>query len=120
MEVRIAVASSDGINVDLHFGRARDFLIYRMHDDGYEYLETRVNDAPRSGDFHDDNDLDQAAVLLSDCRGVIAARIGPGAIDALIYRRILAFTLPGTIDMAFQTLAATRKSLVRHPIFIAS
>ena len=109
MDVKIAVASSDGINVDQHFGRARGFRIYRLHDEGYEFLEMRENDAPCSGQSHDDNALELAAARISDCRGVVVAQIGPGAIDALICHRILAFTLPGTVEEAFAALTKTKR-----------
>jgi nitrogen fixation protein NifX len=112
MEVKIAVASSDGINVDQHFGRARSFWIYRLNDKGYEYLEKRENDAPCSGQSHNDNALELAARRLSDCRGVVAAQIGPGAIDVLICHRIMAFTLPGTIEEAFEALIKTKRFLL--------
>jgi len=109
MAIKIAVASSDGINVDQHFGRARTFRIYQLNDDVFEYLETRDNEAPCSGHSHDDNALDQAASRLSDCRGVIAVQIGAGAIDALIVHRIMAFTLPGTIEEAFASLIKSKR-----------
>jgi predicted Fe-Mo cluster-binding NifX family protein len=109
MDVKIAVASSDGINVDQHFGRAPGFRIYRMHDEGFEFLEMRENDAPCSGNSHDDNVLEQAAQRISDCRGVVVAQIGSGAIDALIGHRILAFTLPGTVEEAFEALIRSKR-----------
>lgn len=109
MDVRIAVASSDGITVDQHFGRAGGFRIYRLNDTGFEFLESRENAAPCSGQFHDDSALGRAAALLSDCRGVVVAQIGPGAIDVLIRRRIMAFTLPGAIAEAFETLVKSKR-----------
>ena len=33
MDIRVAVASSDGRTVNLHFGRADRFRIYRITDD---------------------------------------------------------------------------------------
>jgi len=109
MDVKIAVASSNGITVDQHFGRARSFRIYRLHEGEHEYLETREIDAPCSGQAHDDNALEQAAKKLSDCRGVVVNQIGPGAIDVLIGHRIMAFTLPGTVEEAFDSLIKTRR-----------
>ena len=109
MDVKIAVASSDGVTVNQHFGRASGFRIYRLHDGGYEFLEMRENDAPCSGQAHDDNALEQAAVRISDCRGVVVAQIGAGAIDALIGHRIMAFTLPGTIEEAFESLIRSKR-----------
>jgi predicted Fe-Mo cluster-binding NifX family protein len=109
MDVKIAVASSDGQNVNEHFGRTRSFSIYRLHDDGREFLETRAIESACSGNAHDDDALSKTAQALSDCRGVVAAQIGSGAIDALLMYRIMAFTLPGTIDEAIDSLVKTRR-----------
>jgi len=115
MDVKIAVASSDGINVDQHFGRTRDFMIYRLNDKGYEYMEIRENGAPCSVHSHDDNALEQAAERISDCRGVVVAQIGSGAIDVLIEHRIMAFTLPGTVEQAFEALIRSRRFSAVQP-----
>lgn len=109
MDVKIAVASSDGKTVNEHFGRAGSFLVYRLHDDGYELLETRKNEPVCSGHAHDDKALSKAAAALSDCSGVVATQIGSGAIDALLMHRIMAFTMPGTIDEAFEALVKAKR-----------
>lgn len=109
MDVRIAVASSDGTTINEHFGRAQLFRIYRLHDEGHEFLELRKNTPACGGQQHDDAVLDQAAQLISDCRGVVAAQVGPGAIDALIGHRILAFTMGGSIDEALETLRSSKR-----------
>lgn len=109
MDTKIAVASTDGTTVNEHFGRASVFRIYRLHDQGHEFLELRENAPPCEGQRHDDDALDRAARLIADCRGVVAAQIGPGAIDALIGQRVLAFAMEGTIDGALDTLRASRR-----------
>lgn len=109
MDVKIAVASNDGVTVNEHFGRAPAFRIYRLHDDGYELLEVRDNVPPCVGQAHDDDALARSARLIKDCRGVVAAQVGPGAIDALIGQRIMAFTLPGTVDEAFDAIIKTKR-----------
>ncbi len=109
MDVKIAVASSDGITVNEHFGRARFFRIYRLHDEGYDFLEVRENAPPCGGQAHDDDALARSAKLIADCRGVIAAQVGPGAIDALIAHRIMAFTLPGGVNEAFDALIRAKR-----------
>ena len=109
MDVRIAVASSDGVTVNEHFGRTRAFRIYRLHDQGSEFLELRENDPPCSGQEHSLDNLERAAKLISDCRGVIAAQIGPGAIDALIGQRIFAFTMSCGIDEALEVLRSSKR-----------
>ncbi|MFZ4857645.1 MAG: NifB/NifX family molybdenum-iron cluster-binding protein [Desulfuromonadaceae bacterium] len=114
MDVKIAVASSDGIIVDEHFGRARSFRIYRLYDCGYEYLETRENLTPCTGQSYDDTFLVQVASGISDCRGVVAAKISPCAVDAVIMHLMLPFTLPGTVEKAFQSLINSKKFAVRN------
>ncbi|MDR3579804.1 MAG: NifB/NifX family molybdenum-iron cluster-binding protein [Oryzomonas sp.] len=109
MDVKIAVASSDGATINEHFGRAHAFRIYRLHDLGHEFLELRENTPACGGQQHDDDVLDKAAQLISDCRGVVAAQVGPGAIDTLIGHRILAFTMSGSIDAALETLRSSKR-----------
>jgi predicted Fe-Mo cluster-binding NifX family protein len=111
MDIRVAVASSDGRTVNLHFGRADRFRIYRITDDQYEFLEERVSTPACSGQQHDDNLLDRSAELISDCKAVVAAQIGGGAIDVLLFRRIRAFALTGPIDEAVTTLRASKRFL---------
>jgi predicted Fe-Mo cluster-binding NifX family protein len=42
MAVTVAVASDDGINVNMHFGWARELLVYRVEEDGsYELIDER-------------------------------------------------------------------------------
>jgi predicted Fe-Mo cluster-binding NifX family protein len=109
MDVKIAIASSDGLTVNEHFGRARSFHIYRLHDEGHEFVELRENIPVCSGQGHDDDALANTAEALSDCRGVVVAQIGSGAIDALLMKRIMAFTLPGTIEEAIESLVRARR-----------
>ena len=109
MDVKIAIASSDGVTVNEHFGRARCFRIYHLHDSGYEFVELRESIPVCSGHAHDDDALTRTAEALSDCRGVVAAQIGAGAIDALLMNRIMAFTLPGPIDKAIEALVKAKR-----------
>ena len=109
MDVKIAFASSDGVTVNEHFGRSTVFQIYRLQDGGHEFVETRTTRPVCSFQAHDDGALEKTARSLADCRGVVAARIGGGAIDALLLQRIMGFALPGTIDDAIRTLIRTRR-----------
>lgn len=109
MDVKIAVASSDGDTVNEHFGRTGSFRIYRLHDEGDDFLETREIKPVCSGHAHDNDALNNTAKILSDCRGVVAAQIGAGAIDALLLYRIMAFTLPGTIKEAIKALVQSKR-----------
>ena len=109
MDVKIAVASSDGRTVNEHFGRARSFSIYRLHETGNKLLEVRENNPACSGQQHSDFALEQTVGNIADCRGVVAAQIGAGAIDALIRHRILAFTMSGPIAEALNVLHSSKR-----------
>lgn len=41
MSIKVAIASSDGLNIDLHFGQAKSFLIYELKEKKFELTETR-------------------------------------------------------------------------------
>jgi len=109
MEIRIAVASSDGVTVDQHFGRTRQFRIYRLTESGYDFIEERTVAPPCSGQQHSDAKLEQAAALIADCQGVVASQIGPGAVDVLLGQRTTPFTMEGSVDEALQTLKESNR-----------
>ncbi|MBJ6802281.1 NifB/NifX family molybdenum-iron cluster-binding protein [Geomonas propionica] len=113
MELRVALATSDGTSVDLHFGRADRFAIYRLADGGWEHLEDRLNQPACAGGEHADGLLEQAAGLIADCRGVAVARIGVTAMDVLLARRIIPFVLELPVTEALATLCKS-KLLTRY------
>ena len=116
MEIKIAVASSDGQTVNQHFGRARQFRIYRLNTNGFEYIEERTTVPACSGQQHSDYGLEQTAALISDCQAVVVSQIGAGAIDLLIAQRTLPFALEGSIDEALATLLQrNRLNFLRKP-----
>lgn len=41
MSIKVAIASSDGLNIDLHFGQAKSFLIYELKGSKFELIEKR-------------------------------------------------------------------------------
>lgn len=41
MPLKVAIASSDGLNIDLHFGQAKSFYIYELKDGTFVQTETR-------------------------------------------------------------------------------
>ena len=102
---RIAAATADGRNVDVHFGRAENFAVYDADDQGGIHLaEYRKTRAPCQGGSHQDADLAAAAELLADCDYIIAAKAGPGAQAALAERGIQVCELPGDLLDAIDRL----------------
>jgi len=70
---RVAVASSNGIDIDLHLGQAIRFLIYGTRDDGLAcLLESREAPEPGSGDSR----WQSLASVLNDCFAILVASAG--------------------------------------------
>ena len=99
MAYRIAVGSSDGINIDLKFGEVEKFIIYEVDNSEYKKLEIRsVTNAENqtktekeecssngcesggcSGNGHGcsgPSDVTDRVLLIDDCRCVVCAKIG--------------------------------------------
>lgn len=104
--MKVAVASSDGIMVNQHLGKATRFLIY---DDSGKLVETRTARPPRPGeDLLQENHLVRQLELVADCAAVIAMRIGPGAQEELLDRGIVPVEAPGPIEAALRSFLQSR------------
>ena len=98
---RVAFASTDGENVNVHYGRAEKFFVYIINDaEGYDFVEKRdVNPVCNDGS-HVKSAMEESAARFSDCKYVVASRIGGGASSALAANGTTAMELPGSIDDA--------------------
>lgn len=104
-QYRVAIASTDGRNVDQHFGRCECFLIVDVDEDGsFEEIEARYVTPVCMGGYHDQDKLKKGAEALFDCNFVLAAKIGPGAMDELEERGIAAFQIPGPVAASLDKL----------------
>ena len=102
---RIGIASSDGIVVNQHFGRAKQFQIVDVDDGGGIHFAELRNVCPVcDGGTHDDDQLEEAVSRLADCNYILVARIGPGAAYALEGHGISVFELPGLIEDSIKKL----------------
>ena len=62
MAYKIAVASSDGVNVNVHFGAAKSFLIYDVDDNGtFRFAEKR--------DYDESSELENGSSVCEGCNG---------------------------------------------------
>lgn len=99
MKYRIAAASSDGIVVNEHFGRASVFQIMDVDDKDEIYMvEQRTVKPVCQGGNHDENQLAETVRRLSDCDYILVSRIGQGAAAALERSGIGVYELPGMIE----------------------
>lgn len=104
MAFRIAAASSDGVQVDYHFGQAKTFYIYEIADDGSSaFIESR--DIERKPG-HSEEEFNKVADLLHDCTAAFAVRVGPGAQKYLAQKGLRIFEAPYEIKLVLEKVAA--------------
>ncbi|MDR1778212.1 MAG: dinitrogenase iron-molybdenum cofactor biosynthesis protein [Clostridiales Family XIII bacterium] len=103
---RLAVSTTDGLTVYVHFGQAVRFWIYDLVDGVYEYVEQR--DVPRGcgPDGHSTEVFDVILEILSDCEAVVVGKIGPGAAEYVLSRGLRIFQGPGVLEVTLPKVAA--------------
>ncbi|MBQ1326729.1 MAG: dinitrogenase iron-molybdenum cofactor biosynthesis protein [Eubacterium sp.] len=101
---RIAVASSDGIVVNSHFGRTAKFYIYDESDEKYEFIEERDADVVCDKGNHDENSLLNKVKSIADCDFLLVSKIGDGALRVVEEYGIEAYEIPGIIDDSIKKL----------------
>jgi hypothetical protein len=137
MSYRIAVCSSDGIQVDCSFGAAEEFLIYEVSNDTNYFLERRqvhkanitrrdeeagAQDAcaanqcggcggkPRChGQIHEER-----TGLIADCRCLLCEKVGMHAARSLEQRAISVFCITTSIEAAFKKLIPYYERVDHH------
>lgn len=102
LSVRAAIASTDGIVVNEHFGRADRFHIYELSDSGFRFIETRFTDKCCHGGEHEDISFDRIAEALSDCKAVFVSKIGYGAAAYMESKGFEIFESPNFINDVLQ------------------
>ncbi len=102
--IHIAVASTDGIVVNQHFGKARGFLLYeRIGDSGFRSAG-RIETEPLCEDFsHKEERLDEIAGKLSGIDAVLVSRIGPEADARLSEAGTPVYIITDYIENALRT-----------------
>ena len=103
-EEKIAVASSDGIVVNSHFGRATQFYIYEMVDDGAKLLEIRKVEPVCQGGNHDSERMNDTMDKISDCEYLLVSKIGYGAVAVAEQKGVVPYEIPGVIEESIQQL----------------
>ena len=77
--MRIAIASTDGKNVNEHFGKTKEFLIFDLSATEPEFIERRkVLPLSVEDKNHDFDEVRFGAVManISDCKRVYVTKIG--------------------------------------------
>ena len=81
--MRVAVASKDGISINLHFGHAKRFYIYEVSGSWMGFVETRDVDHYCHGNVGDESAMTKILATISDCQYCFVAKIGDGPIKKL-------------------------------------
>lgn len=128
MGYNIAVASTDGINIDKHFGASDSFFIIRVNDDGtYENLGERFVDETQSASDgcgesscghscggHSDPKIQKKVETISDCRCLLCDKCGPGSEKQLGKSNISTFEINMKLDEALKTIIKYYKKSDAH------
>lgn len=104
MSYKIAVASSDGKDINQHFGRAEQFFVYEVENNNFKFVELR-----KATDFHSQHEdhvtkLKNTIKGLSGCKVVLVTQIGDGASRILRSNGIEAFDVEDSIENALNKL----------------
>ena len=98
---KVAIASTDGETVNMHYGKATKFYIYSIDDEvGYDLVEERQVEPVCQEGSHVISKMEESVLRFTDCRYIVVSRLGTAASAALSSAGITAMELPGTIDDA--------------------
>lgn len=118
--MKIAFATTDGMRVDEHFGRAGTFAVYELSPDGYSFLEMRtfaegrdsaVEETKGMGQLHDDR-VQNKVDRLSDCKIIYLTEIGGPSAARLIRKGMMPIKVkePVPIEDSLQKLLETART----------
>ncbi|KAF5089332.1 NifB/NifX family molybdenum-iron cluster-binding protein [Methanobacterium aggregans] len=98
--MKIAVASSDGKNVDLHFSACDHFLIFEIQSDKVKFLELR--EKPNITIKEHSDRWKSVCDLLGDCDMILCAKIGPDPRSNIEDRGVTVLESSGLIEGALK------------------
>ncbi len=92
MIIRTAFATSDGLNVDRHFGAAERFDIYEINTESEDFKRIEIRQVERAclDHKHHDERIDAVTETIEDCHAVFAECSGTGARTVLERKQIQA------------------------------
>ena len=115
MSYRVAITSSDGINIDQHFGSTRLFYVLQIEEAGkWQILESRAVAAEaittlaaeqgKMGECSGHNDvfLDYVSHLLSDCTYLLTSKIGSRPYQLLMANHITPLEAPRDLSVTIE------------------
>ncbi|MDR1640571.1 MAG: hypothetical protein LBT59_12805 [Clostridiales bacterium] len=115
MKYKTAVATSDGVEVDGHFGQGNSFYIYEIDQetDTRRLVETRSfsNEGLECG-CHSEPTAHEKASAFSDCQVILAAQIGAKSERLLTLKGIVPLQRRGSVSEALDKISHAFKHRV--------
>ena len=117
--MKVAFATTDGVNVDEHFGRAGMFAVYELTKDTYQFIELRkfaegrdseIEETKGMGQIHDDR-VQSKVDKLADCKIIYLTEIGGPSAARLVKKGIMPLKVKEVtaIEESLQQLSETVK-----------
>jgi nitrogen fixation protein NifX len=119
--MKVAFATTDGITVDEHFGRAGMFAVYELNEKGYRFVETRkfgdgrdteVESTKGMGRIHDDK-VQRKVEQMGDCKIIYITEIGGPSAARLVKKGVMpikvkeAVSIEDSLKKLLQTVRGT-------------
>lgn len=80
---KVAIASKDGISINLHFGHADTFWVYSILQQGYVFEGKRDVEKYCHGHLGSKTAMQNILETIKDCDAVFSAKIGDGPVEKL-------------------------------------
>ena len=112
--MKIAFATTDGKNIDEHFGRAGRFAVYDLTMDSYAFIEIRkfadgedeeVTGSRNMGAIHEDR-VQAKVDRLADCKIVYLTEIGGPSAARLVKKGMMPMKVGSRCPIVFLPRAA--------------
>ncbi|PIW50135.1 MAG: dinitrogenase iron-molybdenum cofactor biosynthesis protein [Zetaproteobacteria bacterium CG12_big_fil_rev_8_21_14_0_65_54_13] len=98
-QLKLAVASKDGISINAHFGHAKAFHIYSVSEDQCLLLELRQVEHYCHGHHGSQSAMAMILQTIRDCHAVFVAKIGDGPAD-----KLAAIGVDAVADYAYEAI----------------
>ena len=90
----VAVATNEGLLVNMHLGEADTLSIFKQTPNGYKFVETRLTPPSGGGESR----WTEMGTLLNDCRAILVSGVGPSPKKKLTECGIYVVEMTGLID----------------------
>lgn len=96
--MKIAVASSDGVNADLHFGKARSFYIYEFEEEKEDSQANLIEKREVTINEGEKHQWQKPLEMIEDCEVVICVQAGMNGKFGLEQKGIKLVEDEGTVE----------------------